>query len=214
MTGADGDRAIYVPTFGVKILYIHVGFVSPELFVHVVKQADLPIILEGQHTASVVATLGKAYIKLQDSVLNCPSQVLRIPNDIHRHSDVIDRITKCCLTLQHGALGKIDLRQSVDCVAGLVAKCIDPHSHMNIYLNDLKSYYQNRGADKFEILLSAWNKFGCLNPPERTKSTDFRSIPRKYTPRMMEEIDLDIETTKKMLSEFSRIDGPLSEDVM
>lgn len=160
----SSDRDLHV-----KILYVHIGFVSPESFVEVLKQADLPTIFEGQHTASVVASLGKPYFKLQDAVINSPSQVLRIPDDTYRHGDVIDRIQAASLDLQRGALGEMDIKRSIECVSHLVFECTDPASPLSTYLDDLKSYYRQRGADKFETLLSAWNKYGVFNKAEAMK---------------------------------------------
>ncbi|KAG6010583.1 hypothetical protein E4U21_005936 [Claviceps maximensis] len=187
----------------VKILYAHVGFVSPEAFVDVLQQANLPIIFEGQHTASVVASLGKPYLKLQDSVLQCPTQVIRIPDNMHRHSDVIAKIQEAILSLQSGALGEMEFEQSVDSVASFVAECVDPKSHLNVYLGHLRSFYQQRGEDKFEQLLRAWNRFACRQRPEKMSASDAEaSARRRCMPRMLEEVVLDVENVRKMLAEF------------
>ncbi|KAG6016819.1 hypothetical protein E4U43_003036 [Claviceps pusilla] len=188
---------------GVRILYAHVGFVSPEAFLEALQQANLPIIFEGQHTASAVASLGKPYLKLQDSVLQCPTQVMRIPDDMHRHSDVIARIQDASLSLQSGALGDTAFEQSVDSVASLVAECADSESQLNAYLDHLRSFYQQRGQDKFEQLLRAWNRFACLQRPERMSDSDAEAAARRRRmPRMVEEVVLDVENVRKMLAEF------------
>ncbi|KAE8355437.1 hypothetical protein BDV28DRAFT_42586 [Aspergillus coremiiformis] len=147
----------------VKLLYIHIGFVAPESFVDALKQADLPIIFEGQQTASAVASMGKPYFKLRDSMINSPSQVLRIPDDTYRHSDAIDRVQAASLNLQLGALGEMDLEKSVECVANLITECTDSSSALKTYLNDLEAHYRKRGADKFETCLATWNRYGFLN---------------------------------------------------
>ncbi|KAG5927176.1 hypothetical protein E4U42_002524 [Claviceps africana] len=188
---------------GVKILYAHVGFVSPEAFVEALRQANLPVIFEGQHTASVVASLGKPYLKLQDAVLRCATQVIRIPDDMDRHGDVLDRIQEAGLSLQRGALGEMGFEESVGSVAGLVSECADPESRLNAYLHHLRSFYQRRGEDKFEQLLCAWNKFACLQQPERMSESDAQAAARRACmPRMLEEVVLDVENVRKMLAEF------------
>jgi len=188
---------------GVKILYAHVGFVSPEAFVEALQQANLPIIFEGQHTASAVASLGKPYLKLQDSVLQCPTQVIRIPDDMHRHSDVIANIQDASLDLQSGALGRMGFEQSVDSVASFIADCADSKSHLNVYLDHLRSFYQQRGEDKFEQLLRAWNKFACVQRPQRMSAADAQAAARRRCmPRMVEEVVLDVENVRNMLAEF------------
>ncbi|KAF4171535.1 hypothetical protein CNMCM8694_002612 [Aspergillus lentulus] len=98
-----------------------------------------------------------------------PSQVFRIPDDTYRHGDVIDRIQAASLDLQRGALGEMDIKRSIECVSHLVFECTDPASPLSTYLDDLKSYYRQRGADKFETLLSAWNKYGVFKKAEAMK---------------------------------------------
>ncbi|KAG5979426.1 hypothetical protein E4U55_005173 [Claviceps digitariae] len=190
---------------GVKILYAHVGFVSPEAFIQALRQANLPIIFEGQHTASAVASLGKPYLKLQDSVLQCPTQLIRLPDDMHQHGDVLARIQHASLSLQNGALGTMPFEQSVQSVARLIAECADSDSksQMNVYLAHLRWFYQQRGQDKFEQLLRAWNRFACVRRPERMSEADARAAARRRCmPRMVEEVVLDVENVRKMLGEF------------
>ncbi|RHZ55800.1 uncharacterized protein CDV56_101273 [Aspergillus thermomutatus] len=188
------DSASDCQACSVKILYVQVGFVSPESFVEVLQHADLPTIFEGQHTASAVASLGKPYLKLRDSVINNPSQVLRIPDDTCRHSDVVDRIQAASLNLQLGALREMALEESVECVSHLLFECTDPSSPLHIYLNDLEAYYRQRGADKFETLLSAWNKYGFLKQSAGMKGTHV-----DITPGGPGKPKLHIEETRELL---------------
>lgn len=187
--------------YSAKILYVHVGFVSPESFIEALKLVDVPIIFEGQHTASVVASLGIPYLKLQDSVLDCRNQVLRIPDDMDRHCRTIGRINDASLELQRGALGEGVFEQSVNLLAALIEDFADPAGDLNVYLQDLQSHYRRRGADKFEKLLSAWNKFGCLDPPDKMKSGEIKASAQSFT-RTLEEVELDTEMVKEMLSEL------------
>lgn len=90
----------------VKLLYLHIGFVSPVMFIITLIAADLPTIFEGQHTASIVASNGKPHLKLRDSSLDNSAQAARIPSDTYRHAAEIDRVEVASLALQRCALGE------------------------------------------------------------------------------------------------------------
>jgi hypothetical protein len=144
-----------------------------------------------------VASLGKPDFKLRDAVINSPSQVLRIPDDTCRHSDVIDRIQVACLDLQRGVLGEMELKRSVDCVSPLVFECTDSSSPLNTYLNGLKSYYLQRGVDKFETLLIAWNKYGLFHQPGGIKESRVNIMPADRG-----KPQLHIEEARELLSQL------------
>ncbi|PKX94856.1 uncharacterized protein P174DRAFT_429297 [Aspergillus novofumigatus IBT 16806] len=82
------------------------------------------------------------------------------------------------LDLQRGALGEMDLERSVECATHLVFECTDSSSPLNTYLNDLASYYRQRGADEFSTLLSAWIKYGVFNQSRGIKGSRVDATPR------------------------------------
>ena len=151
----DDDRRWLADAPG-RLLFVQVGFAPQDQYHAAMLQADLPLVFEGQSSASAAVSLGVPYVQLPDAGLPVGVEYARLPTDLRQHRGAIRQAENLAAQLATAAAAKSPASVATDQLVAFAEECQDPSSRLARYFGALRQFYACPGADKLDAALTCF----------------------------------------------------------